>query len=176
MKHNNLILFVVFAIALLSSCKTQQSALYNPKEVAQLSKKLSIPISNLDKEDDKNMYLYAEVSTWLGTRYKYAGLSRKGLDCSGFTYLIYEKVYRMKIPRSTSDLSAMEMKNVGKSSLKAGDLVFFATSKDKNRISHVGLYLKEGKFIHASTSKGVIVSDLNEGYYQRTWVRGGRIR
>lgn len=167
-------------ILFFSSCGSQKPSggvLYDPREVAQLSNKLDISLSNLDKDDDKNMSLYAEVSLWLGVPYRYAGLSRKGLDCSGFTFLIYQKVYGKSIPRSTSDLSKMKMQNVSKRNLKAGDLVFFATSnKNKNRISHVGIYLKEGRFIHASTSKGVIVSHLDEGYYSRTWKKGGRLK
>lgn len=167
-------------LVLLSSCGSQRSSsgrLYDPKEVAQLSGKLNIELSNRDKDDDRNMPLYAEVSLWLGIPYRHAGLSRRGVDCSGFTYLIYQKVYGKTIPRSTADLSKARMKKIGKRNLKAGDLVFFATSKkNKKRINHVGIYLKDGKFIHASTSRGVIVSDLKEGYYSRTWKTGGRLK
>lgn len=169
--------FFILLVVLLSSCKTrQQSNLYNPKEVAQLSDKLGISLSNIDKDDDYNMPLYAETSLWLGTPYRYGGLSKRGLDCSGFTYLVYRKVYNMDIPRSTSDLSDMRMKKVSKKSLKAGDLVFFATTGNKKKISHVGIYLKDGFFIHASTSRGVVVDHLDSGYYSRSWKRGGRIR
>lgn len=171
--------FLLLSIILFaSSCGTQKQSnnrLYDPKEVAALSKKLGIKLSNTSKDDDKNMPLYAETSLWLGVPYRYGGLSRKGLDCSGFTYLIYQKVYRKRIPRSTSDLSKMKMNTVSKNNLRTGDLVFFATSKKNNKINHVGIYLKDGNFIHASTSKGVIVSHLNEGYYSQTWKKGGRI-
>lgn len=171
---------IVFTALLLfvTSCGTQRSTvglLYNPVEVADLSRKLGVKLSNLDKEDDKNMPLYVESSFWLGTPYRGGGLSRKGVDCSGFTYLIYQKVFKRKIPRSTSDLSKMKMKNVSQGDLRTGDLVFFATSS-KNKINHVGIYLKDGYFIHASTSRGVIVSHLYEDYYRRTWKKGGRIR
>ena len=57
-----------------------------------------------------------------------------------------------------------------------GDLVFFTSSRSKNKVAHVGIYLKNGKFIHSSTSKGVIVSNLNENYYTKHWISGGRIR
>lgn len=173
-----LLIFIVLA-SLLSSCGTQKPQgrlLYDPKEVAQLSDQLGIQLSNMNKDDDKNMPLYAEVSQWLGVPYRYSGLSRKGLDCSGFAYLMYQKVYRKKIPRSTSDLAKMKMHNISKGDLQTGDFVFFATSKNKSKISHVGIYLKDGCFIHASTSLGVIVSCLDEDYYNRTWKRGGRLR
>lgn len=172
------LLFSFFFVFIITSCGTQKtgnSQLYDPVQVAQLSKKLGIQLKNTDKEDDRNMPLYAESSLWLGTRYWHAGLSRKGVDCSGFTFLMYKKVYRKTIPRSTADLSKMNMQSISKNNLKAGDLVFFATSKDKRKINHVGIYLKDGCFIHASTSKGVIVSHLDEGYYSKTWKKGGRI-
>lgn len=171
---------LAFVLAIVTSCGTQHSSkglLYDPKEVANLSGKLGIKLSNQDKEDDKNMPLYAESSLWLGIPYRHGGLSRRGVDCSGFVYLMYQKVYGKKIPRSTADLSRMKMQKVSKGNLQTGDLVFFATSsKNKNRINHVGIYLKEGCFVHASTSKGVIVSRLDEGYYSRTWKQAGRIR
>lgn len=181
MRRDTILYSVLFAILIFfaTSCATQKpqgGQLYDPKEVAGLSKRLGVPLSNTDKDDDRNMPLYAEVSQWLGVPYRHAGLSRKGLDCSGFAFLMYQKVYRMRIPRSTSDLSEMKMHKVSKKNLRTGDLVFFATSKNSKQINHVGIYLKNGSFIHASTSKGVIVSHLDEGYYSRTWKKGGRIR
>lgn len=171
---------VLILLIIVSSCGTQKpqrgGMLYDPKEVAELSSKLGIELSNTNKDDDYNMPLYAEVSLWLGVPYRYGGLSRKGLDCSGFTYLVYQKVYNKKLPRSSNDMSKIKMHNVSKRNLQTGDLVFFATSKKKNKINHVGIYLKDGCFIHASTSKGVIVSRLDEGYYDRTWKKGGRVK
>ncbi|MDR1881254.1 MAG: C40 family peptidase [Prevotella sp.] len=165
-------LLSIILIFLTTSCgtqKTQGGLLYDPDEVTELSARLGIPLSNINRDDVKNMPLYAEVSRWLGIPYRYAGLSRKGVDCSGFVYLVYRKVYGITIPRSTSALSNMKMRKISKNNLKTGDLVFFATSKHLNRINHVGIYLKDGCFIHASTSKGVIVSHLDENYYGRTW-------
>lgn len=172
-------ILLIFLVLVVTSCGTQKKSkgqLYDPKEVAELSNKLGIELSNTDKEDDKNMYLYAESSLWLGVPYRHAGLSRRGVDCSGFAYLMYQKVYEKNIPRSTSDLSKMKMQTISKNGLRTGDLVFFATSRNKNTINHVGIYLKDGYFVHASTSRGVIVSHLNEDYYNRTWKKGGRVR
>ncbi|MBK5719758.1 C40 family peptidase [Dysgonomonas sp. Marseille-P4677] len=168
-------LSVIFLTTSCGSKKLQSGLLYDPKEVAELSEKLGIELSNLNKGDDYNMPLYAEVSQWLGVPYRHAGLSRKGLDCSGFAYLMYQKVYNKKIPRSTSDLARMKMKHVSKKQLQTGDLVFFATSKNRGKISHVGIYLKDGFFIHASTSQGVVVNHLDEPYYSKSWKKGGRI-
>lgn len=174
---NRHVFLFVLLVVLMSSCKSrQQYSLYDPKEVGELSQKLGILLSNIDKDDDYNMPLYAEVSLWLGVPYRYAGLTRRGLDCSGFAHLMYRQVYNMDIPRSTSDLSKMKMKTVSKKSLRAGDLVFFATSGNKKKISHVGIFLKDGFFIHASTTRGVVVDHLDSEYYTRTWKKGGRIR
>lgn len=172
-----LVSFLLFLF--LVSCGSQKKSrgkLYNPKEVASLSQKLGITLSNTDKEDDNNMYLYAESSLWLGVPYRHGGLSRKGVDCSGFTFLVYQKVYGKNIPRSTADLSRMKMHSVSKRKLKAGDFVFFATNSKSSKISHVGIYLKDGYFVHASTSRGVIISHLNEDYYKRTWKKAGRMK
>lgn len=177
-KFAYLLSFVV-SILLFSSCGSQKMTnnrlLYDPAEVSNLSAKLGVKLSNLDKDDDKHMPLYAESSLWLGVPYRGGGLSSKGVDCSGFAFLMYQKVYGKKIPRSTADLSRMKMKKVSKNDLQTGDFVFFATSS-KNKINHVGIYLKDGYFVHASTSKGVIVSHLYEDYYRRTWKKGGRLK
>ncbi len=160
------LLMIVF-----TSCRTQRAVVYNPSEVKQLSGELGFSINNTDE----NIPLYAEASRWLGTPYRYAGLSRRGIDCSGLANRIYLNVYKKNIPRSTSDLEKATHK-VSKGKLKTGDFVFFATGKNKKKISHVGIYLKDGCFVHASTSKGVIISHLNENYYTRTWRRGGRLK
>ena len=170
------LLSFLFAILVLSSCGSQKALLYNPTEVRQVSGKLGIELNNKNKEDDKYMPLYAEASLWIGVRYKYGGITKSGVDCSGLTYNVYKKAYRKTLPRSTADLEKKAIKNVSKNNLKPGDLVFFATSGNKKKITHVGIYLKDNKFIHASTSRGVIVSRLDEDYYKRTWKKGGRVK
>lgn len=171
--------FLLFlGILCLSSCGSSKSdaRLYNPKEVAHLSRKLNIKLSNKDKEDDKNMPLYAEVSLWLGAPYRYGGMSKHGTDCSGFTMQVFKKVYRKKTPRSTAAIAKAKYPKVAKRNLKAGDLVLFATGRNKKQVTHAGIYLKEGKFIHASTSKGVIVSHLDEDYYRKRWVKAVKVK
>ena len=163
---------------MLSSCGSSKgnANLYNPKEVAYLSKQLEVQLSNKDKEDDRHIPLYAEVSTWLGTPYRYGGSTKRGVDCSGFTMQVYKKVYRKKLPRSTSGLAKANYKKVAKSKLYTGDLILFATGKDKKQVSHVGIYLKDGKFIHAYTSRGVMVNHINDDYYRKAWVRAIRVK
>jgi len=155
----------------MTSCGSRK-VLYNPDEVTGLSKRLKIQINN----DDPNIPLFAEVSMWLGVPYKYGGNTKKGTDCSGFVSQVYTKVYNKKLQRSADGQAKKDVNTVGKSKLKAGDLVFFRTMSKSSKISHVGIYLRDNYFIHASTSRGVIVSSLNENYYKKNWKKGGRVK
>lgn len=141
-------------------------------EVEQLSRSLKIPIKN----DDPNIPLFAEASLWLGVPYRYSGNSKSGSDCSGFVGQVFQRVYGKKLQRSSEGQANKDVRKVGKSSLKTGDLVFFSTSQRSKKIDHVGIFLRDGYFIHASTSKGVIVSHLEENYYKKAWKKGGRVK
>lgn len=164
---------LLLVVLLLSSCGVnKQSNKYANTKVTELSEKLRIPIDY----SDKNIPLYQEVSAWLGVPYRYAGNTKKGTDCSGFVSEVYYKLYGIRLERSSDGQAAKNVKKVSKKKLQTGDLVFFKTSKKSKKINHVGIYLKDGRFIHASTSKGVVVSDLDQKYYQNTWVKGGRIK
>lgn len=115
----------------------------------------------------------ARAQSWRGVRYRYGSASRSGTDCSGFTSQLYRSV-GVSLPR-TSRAQAQVGQRVGKSSLKSGDLVFFRTSRG-NRISHVGIYQGNGKFIHASNPRGgVMVSSLSDGYYAKRFVTARRV-
>lgn len=123
----------------------------------------------------KNSALYIESASWIGTKYKYGGMSRNGVDCSGLTCLIYKTVYGKSLSRSSVGILSDNCKTIKKSNLREGDLVFFRTDGKKSKTpNHVGIYLKENKFIHASTSKGVIVSSLEQDYYVRNFIAAGR--
>ena len=103
------------------------------------------------------------------------GDNKRGTDCSGLVSQLYKQVYNIRLSRST-DEQLKESNKVSRRNLREGDLVFFTSRASKKRVAHVGIYLKNGKFIHASTSKGVIVSSLNEQYYTQYWLRGGRVK
>lgn len=131
----------------------------------------------LDEDKKDNFLLYKEASAWLNTSYVEGGLSPNGVDCSGLVYLIYKKVYSETLQRNSMNMLKKNCHRISKSRLKEGDLVFFYTSgKSKSNINHVGIYLKDSKFIHASASKGVMISSLEESYFQKTWVCGGKIK
>ena len=105
-----------------------------------------------------------ESAAWLGVPYRGGGNSKRGVDCSGLTSHLYKKVYHKKLKRNSDDQRTQDCHKVSKRNLREGDLVFFHNGRKKRIASHVGIYLKDNKFIHASTSRGVIISSLNEDY------------
>ncbi|MDE6770110.1 MAG: C40 family peptidase [Muribaculaceae bacterium] len=116
-----------------------------------------------------------EALTWQGTPYKYASSEKgKGTDCSGMVIGVYTKVTDKKLPRNSAQ-QAEFCKKLKEKDVRPGDLVFFATGKDKYKISHVGIMLDDNRFIHASTQKGVLISEMNTPYYQRTFIMYGRV-
>ena len=123
-----------------------------------------------------NKRLYKEVKSWLGTPYKYAGSSKSGTDCSGFVMEVYKEVYHQKLERNSQKIFEKNCYEINKGDLKEGDLIFFNTGNKKRRINHVGIYLKENMFVHASSSRGVVVSDVRETYYVKHFVVAGRVR
>ena len=117
-------------------------------------------------------YLYYQVYDWVGTRYKYSGKNKKGIDCSGFVSEMYKNTYCIDLNGSSGSIYT-QVKPVGKDDLQEGDILFFKIKR--NQISHVGVYLGNNKFAHASVHSGVIVSDLDEQYYKRYFYKGGRL-
>jgi cell wall-associated NlpC family hydrolase len=107
----------------------------------------------------------------LGTPYKWAGNTTKGFDCSGYTSYVFSQ-FGIDLPH-TSKGQSQEGTEIAKSDLRAGDLVFFNTGG--SGISHVGIYLRDGVFIHSATDKGIIKSKLSESYYAKRYVTSRRI-
>jgi len=153
---------------LLGSCRSAAPQ-YDYQELARASLRLGIDIDMKD-----NHALYVESANWLGVPYRSGGMSKSGVDCSGFTSSVYKKVYRKNLERNSDDQRKKDCKKVKKGKLQEGDLVFFHGGRKKKKATHVGIYLKDGKFIHASTRRGVIVSHLEENYWERHWLSGGR--
>jgi lipoprotein Spr len=120
-----------------------------------------------------NPILYATVVEWLGTRYRYGGRTKNGIDCSDFTSILYKNAYNIDLAGSAGDIFKKSMP-ISKSELKEGDMVFFKIRR-RRRISHVGVYLGDNKFAHATTKAGVVISDLSEPYYKKYFFKGGTI-
>jgi len=132
----------------------------------------SIHIS--DNLDNASRSLLAEAQTWLGTKYKYGGHSKSGTDCSGMVMEVFLSSAGIKLPRSSREQHNY-CRKVSRDELVPGDLVFFANNLRTGRIGHVGLYVGDGQMIHASTSRGVIVSRLSEDYWHRHYAASGRV-
>jgi len=123
----------------------------------------------LDGTEDPD--LLTAVDEWLGTPYRMGGCSKNGIDCSCLVKTIYEDVYGIRLTRTSRDIFA-EITPVEKEDLQEGDILCFA---NRRRISHVGIYLKDGKFVHASVRQGVTISSLSSKYYQKRFAGAGRI-
>lgn len=136
------------------------------KKTAKLCESLGLPYNH-----DANLDLLRFAKEWQGVKYCYGGSSKKCTDCSGFTDNVYLDVYKKVLPRVSRDIYSKCIP-IRKYALYEGDLVFFATSGGST-ISHVGIYLWDGYFVHASSSKGVTISNLKSSYYRKTFVSGG---
>ena len=125
-------------------------------------------------EEMSNEKLLQFIDEWYGTKYHYGGCTKDGIDCSAFVSLLMSSVYGVNnLPRMSKD-EYVATPRVSKKKLQQGDLVFFHTyGKRKKSVTHVGVYLCNNKFVHASIS-GVMISDLSEGYYDKHYVGAGR--
>jgi lipoprotein Spr len=126
---------------------------------------------NVEVESVTNLILFTEIEKWIGTRYRYGGATSKGIDCSAYTGTLVHNAFGIVLPRTARNQYAVCIK-LSRDEMQQGDLVFFNT---RGGISHVGMYLGNGYFTHASTSSGVMISNLNETYWTRKFVSGGRI-
>lgn len=183
-------LLTIFILTFLVGCKskTDWRVKYNEDKAKSLEatpttvvKKTSSAPASIDeyailldvsKKKLHNTKLYSFITNWYGTPYRFGGLSTKGVDCSGFANILYKEIYNIQLPRASKDI-AKNIKRKYTKNLKEGDLVFFSFGKS-NEINHVGVYLHNNKFVHASTSKGVIISDLTEPWYGNYLVKCGR--
>lgn len=168
MKRIFCVLFL--ATILLSSCgSSKQATVVTSKNTSR--KKQTTTSSN---KKINNIVRYAKG--FKGTRYKYGGTTKRGMDCSGLVYTSFKKE-NVELPRISRDMATKGNK-VTLKNVEIGDLLFFKTGKNKKRINHVGLVVSVGKqveFIHASVSKGVTVSSLGERYWSACFVGVRRV-
>lgn len=170
------ILCIIMAVSVAEAKNKKRSSVKSTKAKREIVEaKIGIEIPK-DTTNQKLASLYNEAMDWLKTPYRRGGMSSRGMDCSGLTGTIYKNVFGITLQRSSNDISKIDVKDLTKNELKPGDLVFFSTSRGGKRVNHVGVFLGNRHFIHASCSNGVIISSLDEAYYQRTWVKGGRVK
>ena len=115
--------------------------------------------------------LKTQYASWKGVRYKMGGLSKRGVDCSGFVQRTFKDRFGKSIPRTTKALASAG-KQISKKRLRPGDLVFFKTGWN---VRHVGIYYGNNKFLHASTSEGVTITSLSNSYWKKKYWQSRRI-
>ncbi|MHA4895054.1 C40 family peptidase [Pedobacter sp. PWIIR3] len=121
----------------------------------------------------KSKNLYRFITDWTGVKYRLGGLDKSGIDCSGFALLLEKDIYGITLPRRSRDQAeTIKEKNPGQ--LKEGDLIFF--SFGGTEVDHVGVFLNNNYFVHASTTRGVVVDDLNLPVYQKAMVKAGSFK
>jgi len=168
-------LLPLIALILLSfsSCKSAKLAKNNNATISvstksKTSSKTKLPIASI---------VVNNAETFIGTKYKFSGTTKKGMDCSGLIYVSFQKE-DIALPRISRDM-AKQGQRVTLQDTKKGDLLFFKTSKNRKVINHVGLVVnyKKGiiEFIHSTTSKGVIISSLSEHYWKNAFVEARRV-
>jgi len=124
-------------------------------------------------EEMNNIPLLQKIDEWWGTPYLYGGSSKRGVDCSYFTLDVMNAIYNTNLKRTAAEQYTQSEK-IDWTDLKEGDLIFFKTDASRS-ITHVGIYMSNNKFVHASTSQGVTISDLSEPYWQKRLYSLGRV-
>ena len=153
-----LIVFILSALVL-SSCSSRKAV--STTKAAGMAEAMA----HLKSKD-----LYRFITDWAGVKYRLGGLDKRGIDCSGFALLLQKDIYQVSLPRRSRD-QAEAIKEKKVTQLKEGDLIFF--SFGGGAVDHVGVYLNNDYFVHASTSRGVIVDDLRIPAYQKAIVKAG---
>lgn len=126
---------------------------------------------NVPVETIINKPLYDFIDEWWRTPYRMGGTNKNGVDCSAFVQTLMIGVFALQLPRTAREQKSFSSR-ITVDELKEGDLVFFNTRRG---VSHVGVYLHNNKFVHASTSNGVMISDLNDSYWSKKFLGAGRI-
>ena len=172
--------FSLFLVAILMlSCGSSKKVVErkSPKTVAKVAGLKTIESSYSGRNSSTINAVLKDAEKFIGTPYQYGGNTSSGLDCSGLVCKVYSENDK-KLPRRSSDI-ALEGKEINEKDIKPGDLVFFATAGG-SKVSHVGIVHTinadgEITFIHASTSKGVIISSLNEKYWNKAYLFARRV-
>ncbi|MEC7264035.1 MAG: C40 family peptidase [Bacteroidota bacterium] len=179
MFRKTIILLLFFAIIACGPGKKKRTYSKTRTVTVEGSTEDTLPRKSKKEEriNEKADAIISTAMSYSGTRYKYGGTTNKGMDCSGLVYVSL-KENDIMFPRSSYQM-AMEGQKIEVEEVQKGDLLYFQTSKSGKRINHVGLVVEvdgdDIKFIHATTSRGVLVSSLREGYWKYAFVKAMRI-
>ena len=168
--------FLIFVSMGYTSCKSRKIITDASRAKPVLSGTLTeryAALLNVKEKDLNNEKLYRFIDSWMGVPHRSGGMDKKGVDCSGFTTLLEKEIYDKTLPRTAKSM-AETVKRKYEQDLEEGDLVFFDFEGQK--FSHVGVYLHNNKFVHASTSKGVIISDMKDPWYYKYFSRAGSVK
>lgn len=164
------VLFLLVLVLCLSGCSTQKKTTKRAEYYKKEKQEVDFLSKNLKGEQKK---IIDEAEKWIGTPYKYGGNEKgKGTDCSGYVLMVYKEAIGCLLPRTSRDQAAF-CKMIKAKDVQPGDLVFF-TGKT-NQVSHVGIMVDKTNFLHASSSKGVILSSVESNYYATHFKMFGRL-
>ena len=179
-QHFSFILLVFVLLIISISCKTTHDVVLNKTENKKETtkeanksfyKEYSIKLG-YQLEGYEDMDFIKMVASWIGVPYKFGGCSREGIDCSCFVNTFYFDFYGITLRRRAEDM-LNDIHRVYINELQQGDIIFYKINGQK--ISHVGIYISKNHFVHASTSKGVMINSLDEPYYKKYYSGAGRV-
>jgi cell wall-associated NlpC family hydrolase len=154
-----------------TSCKTQHRLSSPPSKELKPSQTKTGSSTVSQSQTDMTSLIHQEYLKWEGTPHKMGGNDFQGVDCSGFVHQLYDRVFDLKLPRSTPQLMGVGQE-ISRHHLEPGDLVFF---RPPSYPRHVGIYIGNSKFIHTSSSAGVTTSDLNSNYWRGAYWMSRRV-
>lgn len=162
------------------SSKKSSSPKFEHELLKDTKKRASKPSAKSEKEvesepvADHQEDLQAFVDDWYGTPHRMGGSTKSGVDCSGFVIIAYQEVFNRSLKSRRAEDIFSEMQALELEDLEYGDLVFFKVRG--RRIDHVGIYIGQGQFAHASSSQGVMISLLSNAYWSKRFFKGGRYK
>lgn len=168
LKTKKTFFLLIFFILIIPGC-AKKIIYYTPEADATSKSGSLVDLKNSALVKKK---LLAQYSIWKGTKYRNGGLSKKGIDCSGFVYLTFRSILGIQLPRTTESLANTGIQ-IPKKNLRPGDLIFFKTGLFSQ---HVGIFLEGSQFLHASASKGVTISNLHNNYWKSNYLYAKRLR
>jgi len=162
---------ILVALLMLTGCNMQPITPIQPPPEPVPEPLLVEPEPEEDTPSLSDLF-YDYYQDWKGVRHRVGGLSKSGIDCSGFVYLSFKDVLNKKLPRSTDDQVRLGQK-IERVALQSGDLVFFKIGR--KRTQHVGIYIGDNRFIHVSYKRGVMISDMSLDYWEDSYWQSRRL-